>query len=319
MNSADQTRSFAEDFFERFEPVSAQRHGTWSWQPFNSYGFARGYVSVPIVLAELNPVAGTLPILFEQIDSARGPQAGLRPVALLHLADPTARVVSDSGAWQAFYVPGALRIHPFACDLRPDSTPDSMPETLHLDPQSACLSPTPGPRGTGHGRLFDLTGTPTEAFHAIQSFFGHYQASLRSTLAASRALWQAGVLKPARMQDLPGPGYYTADRAALSRLSGPRLEELFRSEAVALALAQILSLQKIAQMKQRAGVPQPGSRAQGNTAQGDTAQDGMGQTAAQEAAQGSAQISGHPPALTPFLDAMARAYETDKDEIFFKT
>lgn len=313
MNSADQTRSFAQDVHERFEPVSAQTHGTWSWRAFNSYGFARCYVSVPIVLAELHPVASALPVVFEPLaptdpaqDAARGgtqdaAQGGLRPVALLHLAQAGLSMVSESGAWQGLYVPGALRLHPFACDLQGED--DNA--RLRLDPQSACLAQTPGQPAAGQKRLFDVNGSPSEAFRAVQGFFDHYSASARATQAATRALWQAGVLKPARMPALPEGRYYTADRAALADLSGAALADLLRTEAMDLAMAQILSLQKIPHMQQVAARQRATNRT--GTAPDLAPQDSV------------AQDSGAALATTPFMEAMARAYQTDKDEIFFKT
>ncbi len=218
----------------------------------------------------------------------------MQPVALLHLADEAGRVISPEGAWQATYVPGALRTHPFACDLRPDRGAPM----LHLDPESRCLSQIPGHLSSGQKRLFDVNGAPTASFRAVQAFFDSFQTSLRATRRATQALSQAGLLKPARLPDLPRTGYFSVNRDALSRLPGDVLADLVRSEALDLAMAQILSLQKITHMKQIAV-----NAAKANAVPPPAAQ----------------QERAAPLARDPFMDAMARAYETDRDEIFFKT
>lgn len=226
----------------QYEPVDPSQHQTWSWTPFQNYGFARGIVSVPIVLAELHQTASTLPILFET-----SPGGGVLPVAVLRMGGQGPDVVSETGDWTGFYVPSVLRSYPFACGL---------PGTDHagrvlLDPTSASLNQ--GATGT---RLFDVAGAPTDDWQQVLTHMDSYQRLMDVTVTAAQALLKGKLLVPAQslalFEDPIFEGFQIIDRRQFSRMPQHRLAKLFQTGAMELVHAHFTSLETVSQVKRLA-------------------------------------------------------------------
>ena len=109
MSTPTQIMSLADHLARTGQPVEAETCPALSWTPFASYGFAREFLSVPVVLAELHQTACAMPILFASHGGA------LYPAALLRLQDEAdTRLITETGDWSGIYVPGLLRAHPLA-------------------------------------------------------------------------------------------------------------------------------------------------------------------------------------------------------------
>lgn len=274
MSTPTQIMSLADHLARTGQPVEAETSPALCWTPFASYGFAREFLSVPVVLAELHQTACAMPILFASHGGA------LYPAALLRLQDEAdTRLITETGDWSGIYVPGLLRAHPFACALAPDFR-------ILRDPGSPCFGPsTAAPR-----RAFDGTGAPTPDFTRLQAFLQAWHLSLRQTLRAGAAIAKAALLRPA--QSLPAfadpcfAPYRVVDPAALSRLGQARKVALLDTGAMELLHAHLTSLETVPHLRRLARALRAGPR------------------------QAGAQRPS-PDGLGGFLDAMTLAYEQD--------
>lgn len=276
MTISERTRSLACDIATHYVPASAETHQTWSWIPFKGYSFARGYVTVPIVLAELHQVASALPILFE-----RGP-GGLLPVAVLRMGGQGPDVVSQTGDWTAFYVPSVLRAFPFACGLPSTKTAGQ----VLLNPHSDRLFEEAN--GT---RLFDVTGAPSDEWQKVLTHMDNYQRFQANSAIAVNALRKGEILMPAQhlkmFEDPIFEGLLVIDRKAFRKMPLHRLGKLFQTGAMELVHAHFTSLETMPQIKRL--------------------------TEARRAPMATDPIKTTVSGAEGFLDAMAMAYEAQED------
>lgn len=213
-------------------PVSVDRHGTRFWRRFTSYAHARYLRDIPVVLAEIEPAASAFPLVF------RASPGGVIPVALLHLVrgQPTPFVTED-GRWRGTYVPSALRAHPFSTTATEDG--DEM--ALLVDEASGLVTDDPEDEA-----FFTEDGHPSETLQQVVSFFRNRETSLRGTYAACAVLKAADLLID--LPPLPGmseedaSGLLAVDPDRLSALSDSALPDLWRSDALKLAVAHRVSL-----------------------------------------------------------------------------
>lgn len=240
-----------------FAAVDPALHATASWVKADDFRFATRLSFVPILLEEMFPVAGSLPIVFA------GAEDGELALAVVSPGSTTkVRAVLDDGRWVAGYVPAILRLHPFACSLGEDNG-------VVFDPQSPCIDRAP--RGT---RFFDVTGAATPAFERVTDAVAKYRAGLERTKRAVSLLRRAGVMKPARaLNCFDDPAFedvLALDARKLSRIKALRLPPLFASGALGLAHAHLASLEqaprlaRIADMAQEAVSPAPAASGSGS-------------------------------------------------------
>ncbi|WP_459432237.1 SapC family protein [Roseovarius sp.] len=212
-------------------PVTPERHGARRWRRFASYAFARSLRDVPVVMAELEPAASALPLVFRQTPS------GWEVVALLSLSSASCGIfVTAQGTWRGTYVPSALRAYPFVAD----ETGTDGKATLMIDEASGLITDDPADEP-----FFDATSQPSEALAQVVTFFRTRAASQIETRTAARALADAGLLTkwtPSHaMTEVDASGYWTVDQVALGALADHHLAELWRSGALRLAHAQGVS------------------------------------------------------------------------------
>jgi len=213
-------------------PVTPGRHGPRRWRRFSSYAFARPLQDVPIVMAELEPAASALPLVFRQTPS------GWEVVALLSLSPATSGIfVTASGTWRGTYVPSALRAYPFVAD---DSGTDGK-ATLMIDEASGLITDDPADEP-----FFEDAAQPSEALAQVIAFFQTRAASRQETLRAAGALAEAGLLTrwtPSHgMSEADAAGYWSVDQAALGAVPQNELAKLWQAGALRLAQSQLVSL-----------------------------------------------------------------------------
>ena len=216
-------------------PLSVDRHRGRFWRRFASYDFARHWRTVPLVLAEVEPVAAAMPILFSH--TADGP----RPVALLRLVPGgTSAFVSPQGLWLATHVPSLVRVHPFSAR---DAGNGRM--VLMVDEGSGLVTGTPtdepffGPDGA-------LAGPTTE----VVDFFRQREASALQAREACAALDALGLLVPAAALTAEVPadtwdGLSMVDRAAFAALGDADHLRLRKLGCLGLVHAHFVSLAQI--------------------------------------------------------------------------
>jgi hypothetical protein len=223
----------------RIEPLSPARHAGRYWRRFVSYGFARGLRRVPLVLAEVEPVAAAMPVLF-----AGGPQ-GLEPVALLRLAPGgPSRFISPQGLWLGTYVPSVLRVHPFSAMPAGDGR-----MMLTVDEGSGLV--TDDPRDEP---FFAPDGQLSAATARVVEFFRQREASAGRARVVVARLAELGLLRPfspaliGLASDLTADswtGLWAANRRRCAGLEDARHLELRRLGALELLQAHLVSLAQV--------------------------------------------------------------------------
>lgn len=230
-------------------------HRTYSWKPATDYGFASRISFVPVLLEEIFPVAGSLPIVF-------APKA-VGDLALAVVA-PEARngmrAVLPGGRWIAGYVPSILRLHPFACSLEDG-------RGVLFDPESPLIDPA----GAGM-RFFDVSGVATPAFERVSKALSQYRDSLGRTQRAVSLLRRADLLQPARslacFDDPAFDAVLVVNSRALAHLIAVRVPPLFSSGALALAHAHLTSVEQAQRLAKLSGMIRERASRCGASAQG---------------------------------------------------
>ena len=220
---------------DRRVPLSTDRHRGRFWRRFTSYDFARHRRSVPLVLAEAEPVAAAMPVVF-----APG-EDGLEPVALLRIIPGgPSPFVSPQGLWLATYVPSVLRVHPFSARAAGDGRMNLM-----IDEDSGLITGDPSDEA-----FFDAEGGLAKPTAELVEFFRQREASALRGRAAVARLAALDLLTPFAPSNLAAPpgsfdGLLAIDRARFDALEDAAWLELRRLGAIALAHAHLVSMAQV--------------------------------------------------------------------------
>ena len=231
----------------QFVPLSRASHTGKRWRRFSDYRFAAARALVPVVAWEVAKVAVCMPMVF-----ARGP-AGYTPVALLGLESDKNLFVDEQGRWLADYTPAGLRVQPFGLGRGPGGE-----MAMCVDENSELAL------GAEGEPFFDEQGEITEDLRKIMGFLQRVEQGRAATAIACEALARHGCIAPLAfsVKDKGGKehrmeGLYRADEAVLNKLAAEAFLELRTTGAIALAYAQLVSLQKLPLLpKLAARVPQ---------------------------------------------------------------
>lgn len=231
-------------FYEKVTTVSLQRHGNWSVESAKHYEFARRVNSVPLVAAEMPQAAREYTIVFAGTDET------LMPVALLGIEDNDNVFVTDSGGWDAKYVPAFVRRYPFVFS----KSEDGASVTLCIDENwSGCSED-----GRGQ-RLFNEQGERTPYLDNILSFLHEYQNQFIRTQAYCNKLKELDLLESMQAQLTLSSGeqrslvgFMAVNRDKLRALPGDKLAELAKTDELELTYAHLQSMNNLSQMLERA-------------------------------------------------------------------
>lgn len=226
--------------YENPQPVAADTHRDLSVRALESFAFAAGLTSVPLVAAEFEAAAQAFPIVFA------GEGEALFPAAILGLKQDTNLFVTPEGKWDAAYVPAFLRRYPFVFTNGPQDG------TLTL-----CLDMAyPGINRDGRGeRMFDADGNRTAYLGEVLRFVSEYQSQHDVTVALIRLLREHDLLEPATatLRSAAGEqvnltGFQRVAEGRLAALDDATLAGMVRSgvmKAIHLHLASLGRLQDL--------------------------------------------------------------------------
>ena len=229
--------------YQRAVPVSQQRHGDWSVKAGADYAFAKHVNSVPLMAIEFPSAAPEYPVVFAGRDEA------VMPVVILGVRERENRYLSDTGTWQAKYVPAFLRRYPFVFS----SSEDGNSFALCIDEEFK------GCNQEGRGeRLFDAEGAQTQYLRSVLEFLKSYQAQFRRTQLFCEKLKALELLEPMQAQLTLGSGeqallagFLAVNRQKLKALSGEQLAELAKTDELELLYQHLQSLRNLSQVAQR--------------------------------------------------------------------
>jgi hypothetical protein len=220
----------------KFVPVTVQQHGCHSWRRFTNYSFCAAEMVVPIAAAELSRVAGRMPLAFLSTS------LGFELVALLSIIPRRNLFIGADKRWLSKYVPAFFRAYPFAA-MR--SSPNSDP-ILCVDEDSNLVT-----KDESGECLFDPDGSLSPEVQRIGEFLLEVEKSRAVANNAVRALATAGAIKPFAINVKVGgqaraiENLHCVDEEVLNKLPNEAFLRLRQENAIAVAHAQLMSMENI--------------------------------------------------------------------------
>jgi hypothetical protein len=217
-------------------PVTRDRHGGLRWRRPGNYAFAARRTLVPLVASELGSAAASFPIAFAQQGSM------LLPVAVIGVEADVNLFIGPDGRWRGRYLPADLRGYPFRLLQAEDGR-----QVLCIEEDPACLS-----EASESQPFFTEEGKPCDALVEVLDFLGKLERSRRATAEGCKALHDSGCIQPWPITVHSGTGEQTlqglfrVNERALNALSDEAFLAVRRTGGLAIAYAQLFSMQQLA-------------------------------------------------------------------------
>jgi hypothetical protein len=242
-----------------------QRHADWCIEGAGDYTFARKVNAVPLMAVEFLQAAREYPIVFVRSDET------LMPVALLGVEGEHNAYVTETGGWDARYVPAFVRRYPFVFSRSDDGTRF----TLCIDESwSGC-------NDDGRGqRLFNDQGERTPYLDNVLSFLQEYNVQFARTETFCRKLTELDLLGPMQAQfTLTGGaqrslvGFLAVNRDKLKALPADQLAELAKTDDLELAYMHLQSMNNFVLVAERSAARGIGATPEGMPSAGEPPPD----------------------------------------------
>jgi hypothetical protein len=236
-----------------YQPLDAIPHRQHGRKKVPGYAFAQGDAFAPLLIAELSHASAHYPLAFRTI--ASGPfQGHFQLIVLLGMRAGENLFVDANGRWRAPYIPGHFRAYPFRL-LQVRTAEGKEVVMLGFDHGSGLYRETPDPLQQEE-RFFDDQGQPQPWLQEVSNFLVESVKNQHLTQQAVEALAAAKVLVPWELSKADakdeGPwqeGLYCVSPAAMKALPGNVLELLRDAQALDLAYAQLLSMQRLTPLR----------------------------------------------------------------------
>ena len=221
--------------------ISPERHAKKAWKQATDYAFAAEDTFIPLVGAELSKVMPAMPIGFIT------QEVGYQLAAITSLQPRTNLYVTSNGEWLGPYVPAALRAYPFRL-VRQENAEDF---TLCINEASGLVFDS----DEDGNAFFDDQEEPSLGIKDIINFLTEVEVSRAGTQAAVNALADAGLIIPWALElklheeVMPVEGLFHVDEAALNKLNEPDFLALRKAGGLAVAYAQLLSMNQLAELE----------------------------------------------------------------------
>lgn len=224
--------------------VSRLEHAQSHWRPLQGFGFAAELQVVEVLAAELSSLLPHYVLGFVLKND------NYQLVALLGLGTTGNFYVSGENKWTCSVVPAALRGHPFKILNSEDGEQVFCIDQEHLTEDSNDVP------------MFDEKGDLASSTQKVLDFLTSCYSNRKLTQTACDTLAQAKVIqpwplrinKPGDDESVPVEGLYRVDEAALNSISRTTLAGLRGSGALAVAYAQLFSLNQLNQLSQRSEI-----------------------------------------------------------------
>lgn len=229
--------------YETAVPVSSGRHAQCSVEAGTDYSFARNINSVPLMAVEFPQASPDYPIVF-----AGGADA-VMPAVILGARGNENLFLSESGEWQAKYIPAFVRRYPFVFS----SSEDGKTFTLCIDENFS------GFNKEGRGQpLFTDDGKPSPYVEGVLKFLQEYRAQFLLTQTFCKKLVELNLLEPMQAQftmvsgeKMSLSGFMVVDRKKLKALPGDVLAELAKTDQLELIYLHLQSMHNFTAVKDR--------------------------------------------------------------------
>ncbi|GAA5169762.1 SapC family protein [Modicisalibacter zincidurans] len=226
--------------------VSRTQHADSYFWPRQGYGFAAQEQVVPVLIAELTKLLPHYTLGF--IQQGEGAHQRYQPVALTGLGGERNLYLHSDGRWLASYVPSVLRGYPFRM-----AKADNDQQVLAIEQDSLTVEPSAHP-------LFDDDGNLSEKVQQTLDFLTQCENNRQVTAKACQLLGETGLIEPWPLKLERGEGHeplsvqglYRINEKALNELAPEAFAELRKHGALALAYAQLFSMNQLSQLTERA-------------------------------------------------------------------
>lgn len=225
----------------KFVVISRERHGAKRLRAHENFAFLAGEALAPIVNAELQAVALSMPMGFAE-------QSGRYSlVAVMSFIPGRNLFVGPENQWLGKYIPAVYRGYPFRL-LRQEGTEDFV---LSIDEESRLIVDADE---TGEA-FYDSEGKPSVSVQAMTNFLEGVERSRTATDLAIAALAKAGVICPWDIRiktgdgEKPVSGLHRIDEAALNALGDDAFLQLRKASAFPIAYAQLISMGQTAALE----------------------------------------------------------------------
>lgn len=236
----------------RLIPLTPERHSGKFWKRYNSYRFAARDNLTPLVAAEIPKAAQNMPMAFIRQNDK------FMLVGILSLAPGMNLFVNPEGKWIGGYVPSHFRSYPFR--LAPVEGRDGL--VLCVDEDSELVNDTQGEA------FFDEARRITRPVNEVLNFLTQIEKNRILTDSAVQAMADVGLFKKWDLkikigqQEKPMVGLYHIDEARLNSLDDNGFLTLRKSQSLALAYAQLLSMANMTVFNKPAMIGKPAPQKQ---------------------------------------------------------
>ncbi len=247
--------------------ITPQLFANKAWKRQSGYAHAAQANILPIVMAELAKLVPVMPLGFVQTEG------GFQLAAITALQPGTNLFIAPDGHWLAAYVPAAIRGYPF----RLAKSRDHEDSILCFDESSGLLVEA----GQGEA-FFDKAGAPSQALKDILDFLAQTERNRVATQTAVDALQAAALIQPWPLNVQLGDkavaveGLHRVDETALNALDAATLHGLRNKGALALAYAQLLSMNQLSVLEKLSVVQTQMQAQAASVAQGLATLQGFG-------------------------------------------
>ncbi len=228
-------------FYGQVVPVSAQRHANWYIAREVNYGFAKNVNSVPLVASEIPHASREYTVVFAETEDA------VMPVALLGVAKQENLYLTETGDWDAKYIPAFVRRYPFVFSKDGDTY------TLCIDEDwDGCNQ-----EGRGE-RLINEAGERTPYLDQLMGFLQDYQRNAYQTTAYCKKLKELDLLE-SKVATFTSPtgekmtlqGFMAVSREKLQALPAETLATLAKTGELEVTYAHLLSMNNLSLILER--------------------------------------------------------------------
>ncbi|MBR0897681.1 SapC family protein [Bradyrhizobium tropiciagri] len=237
--------------YETVVPLSAARHHGCAIETKRNYEFSGKTNSVPLMAVEFPHAVSEYAIVFA------GNKESIMPAVILGVREGENLFLSRDAKWDAKYVPAFVRRYPFVFSTSADG------DRLILCIDEAYSGFNREARGQ---ELFDADHKPTQYVQNVLTFLQEYQAQFNRTVAFCKKVLELDLLEPMQAQvettageKLSLAGFMAVNREKLKALSGEKLAELAKSDALELLYLHLQSMRNFQALPSRLSVIKGGT------------------------------------------------------------
>ena len=227
-------------------PISKENHGDWSYVGLTNYMHTKNDAIVPILIAEIDRITSTNPIVFIENNEKLG------LYSLQSLLPNMNLMIDNQGIWTQNYIPARYRSLPFV--LATDSNKKNTDEKVLCYVEDLnCVAKSMDKKST---KIFNSNEDLSEDMNRVFEFLKSIEQNELTTQKALLAIKEANIIEDWSLSIKLSDGERTMkglkkiNIEKFKSLSGNILENLNTTGGLDICFANILSLNNIENLRQ---------------------------------------------------------------------